>query len=412
MNDSSSGRNGSPPRVTHPPDLTVFGRNPDAAHIEAVQKLIEIFGSDDDESLLKDTMFVEHFRREVARKKFSDFVARQGRQAAKSWGEVDLTRYLDNPVQPSPSVLAREDGPCLLYPGETAWIFGEPGAGKTWLAALASAQCVQKAQHVVWLDFESQGAAAVSRLVTLGCSPEDVRKYFHLVEPESAFSEQDRGDLDALLAYVPTLVIFDAANDVLTLQGGRLNDVDTIAKFDTLLLLPFKRAGAAVVVIDHVAKSAESRGLWPINSGHKKACSTVAYSLVARRQFRPGQDGAAQIVVAKDRHGNAPAALSETAGFLVLRGGEFALAPSISEAERGHEVADEQDHRAAVVAAVEHEPGVYAASALASKLAEDYGGSTSTWRRRVGAVLDVSPPLLIKEGPKLRPAQIDVPVNP
>lgn len=31
------------------------------------------------------------------------------------------------------------------------------------------------------------------------------------------------------------------------------------------------------------------RSLWPINSGHKKACSMVAYSLVARQQFRSGR---------------------------------------------------------------------------------------------------------------------------
>jgi hypothetical protein len=289
-------------------------------------------------------------------------------------------------------------------------VFGEPGAGKTWLAALASAQCVKRGEHVVWLDFESQGAAAVSRMIVLGCTPDELRKFFHLVEPETAFTEQMRADLDGLIEYGPTLVIFDAANDVLTLQGGRLNDVDTIARFDTMLLLPFKRAGAAVVVIDHVAKSAESRGLWPINSGHKKACSTVAYSIATRQQFRPDRDGASQIVVAKDRHGNAPAALGETAGYLVLRGGEFSVSARLGLAEMAKE-ADvgpvAPDHVAVILAAVENEPGEYATVSLAKKLADDHGDSLSTWRRRIGKVLEAVPPVLVKDGSKLRPAVVE-----
>jgi len=306
---------------------------------------------------------------------------------ADSWGESDIGRYLDNPAQPTPTLLTRDDGMSLMYPGETTWIFGEPGCGKSWTAAYACMQSVKRGQHVVWLDFEGQGAAAVSRMMTLGCTPEELRQFFHLVEPETAYVKDMRPKLDALIAYRPAVVVFDAANDVLTLQGGRLNDVDTIAKFDTQLLLPFKRAGSAVAVVDHVTKNSESRGLWPINSGHKKACCSAAYSIVIRHQFRPDRDGSSRLVTAKDRHGNAPGAVGETAGYLVVRGGTFSIASGLDMGELSREAAQDGDHDAAIATAVENQPGQYSANGLAAQMQKDYGSSVKTWTRRINTLL-------------------------
>src|SRR4051812_35676321 len=330
------------------------------------------------------------------------------RPPTSSWAAIDLSRYLDEPDLPTPTVLARSDGACLFYAGETAWIFGEPGCGKTWTAAYACAQVVQQGEHIVWFDFEGQGASVVQRLLVLGCTREQLELCLHLVEPESAFGgKEDQSALAALAACGPSVVVFDAANDVLTLQGGRLNDVDTIAKFDMMLLLPFKRAGAAVVVIDHVTKNAEGRGLWPINSGHKKACSTVAYAVVSRQQFRPDRDGASQLIVAKDRHGNAPAANGQCAGYLTVTGGKFSLEPTLGLNALAQQAADEGRREAAdvavVVDAVMKKPGELAASALAAQLEKTSGGSTSTWRRRIHAALEADPALIERRGAKLWP---------
>lgn len=303
-----------------------------------------------------------------------------------SWGEADLTRYLDNPAQPEPTLMARDDGACLLYPGETAWVFGEPGCGKTWALLYACAQEIERGRHVVWFDFEGQGAAVVSRLLILGRTHDELRTHLHLVEPETPYVENMRSQLDALIGHGPTLVVFDAANDVLTLQGGRLNDPDAIAKFDIALLLPFKRAGAAVAVIDHVPKNAENRE-WPINSGHKMACTTVAYSLVSRAQFRPDQDGASMIVVRKDRHGNAPAPKGKTAGWFVLRNGEFGLTADLNMSELSREARSADDTDTVIVMVVGDEPGEHHTKSLADKLHTDYGDSVTTWTRRINKLL-------------------------
>ncbi len=323
-----------------------------------------------------------------------------------AWGEADLTRYLDSPAQPEPSVLCRSDGALLLYAGETAWMFGEPGCGKTWTMLLAAAQEIKQGHHVVWFDFEGQGAAVVSRLLVLGRTHDELRGYLHLVEPETPYVDTMRGQLDALIVHRPTLVVFDAANDVLTLQGGRLNDPDAIAKFDIMLLLPFKRAGAAVAVIDHVPKSAENRE-WPINSGHKMACTTVAYSITARHQFRPDRDGASMITVRKDRHGNAPAPKGQAAGYLVVRAGEFALTASLDMAQLSKDVNGDGDHGAAAAMVVASEPGVYYVKSLADKLTGDYGRSVATWTRLINKMLQSDSPPIAKRDDRLWPVSED-----
>lgn len=314
------------------------------------------------------------------------------------WEEVDLTRYLDNPTLPEPTRLARDDGMCLLYPGETAWIFGEPGCGKTWTSLYAAGQEIAQGHHVVWFDFEGQGMAVVNRLLVLGRTNDELRKFLHLVEPETPYVENMRPQLDALIGWKPTLAVFDAANDVLTLQGGRLNDPDAIAKFDMMLLLPFKRAGAAVAVIDHVPKNAENQG-WPINSGHKMACSTVAYSIAALQQFRPDRDGASRIVVRKDRHGNAPAPRGDTAAYFVLRNGTFVLAASQDLAAIAREAYKDGDMDAVIITAVESEPGTHHVKSLADQLTADPGGSVSTWTRRINKLIkDNESPIRLEDG--------------
>lgn len=307
-----------------------------------------------------------------------------------TWGEIDLSRYLENPVIPPPTVLSRTDGPCLLYPGHKAWVYGEPGSAKTWLAAYACMQEIKKHRHVVWFDFEAQGDAAVARLVTLGCTPDELREFFHLSEPEIPYTvKESRHKLDGLLSYRPAVVVYDAANGVLTIQGGKLNDPESIMRLDTMLLVPFCRVGSAVLVVDHVAKNADSRGLWPINSGQKKAVCSVAYSLATRIQFapedkklnRPARDGASAVTVTKDRPGRAPAPVEHVAAYLTFRGGTFALEKDL---DMGTLSAETASNDALVRLTVGESPGTYTTNSLAAELAARPGGvSQSTWNRLI-----------------------------
>lgn len=85
---------------------------------------------------------------------------------------------------------------------------------------------------------------------------------------------------DGLRGPRPKLVIFDAANEVLTLQDERLNDFDTIARFDTLLL----QAAGRSVHAERPASGGSSRFRRCSSASRKRSSrSRRRSSLSARR---------------------------------------------------------------------------------------------------------------------------------
>jgi hypothetical protein len=69
-----------------------------------------------------------------------------------SWGAIDLGPVLRGErVTSPPTVLARDDGIRLLYPGRLNAAIGETESLKSWFAVLASKQELTDGQHVVYV---------------------------------------------------------------------------------------------------------------------------------------------------------------------------------------------------------------------------------------------------------------------
>jgi len=225
-----------------------------------------------------------------------------------TWAPVDLEPILagERTSEP-PTILRREDGPCLLYPGKVHSLYGEPEAGKGWVVLSAAAEQLLAGERVVYIDFEDDAETAVERLRALGVDDELIGASFVYLRPDEPLkpSELSRAELDGALDPPPSLIVIDGLTEALAIEGIDLNSNSDVA--DWIVLLPRRVAratGAATVIIDHQAKDGDGRGRWAIGAQHKLAGVHVAYSIKAIKPFGRGLDGSSRISVEKDRPGH------------------------------------------------------------------------------------------------------------
>ncbi len=110
------------------------------------------------------------------------------------------------------------------------------------------------------------------------------------------------------------LVVLDGVNAGLSMHGMSAKDERDYADFTRLFAFRFKRAGATVVLVDHVTKSAEGRGVFAFGTIHKSAVlDGASYAVQVIDQPSPGRVGKLSLEVAKDRRGGVRAAAVRTA---------------------------------------------------------------------------------------------------
>lgn len=226
-----------------------------------------------------------------------------------SWTRVDLTGYLDGTRKPAqPSLMRRSDGAFLLYPGLVHSVAGESESGKSMLLLAVVAQTLQTGGRVLFLDYESDPSTVVERLSKLGAEAGAVAHGFHYVQPESDplnGSAQEEAAFTNLVRSKYELVVFDGVTAALTVSRLATNNNDDVTAW--MCRLPRRLArltGAAVVLIDHVTKSAAGRGRYAI--GAQAKMSTIdgaAFTVEPISPLGPGQCGSLALRVAKDRPG-------------------------------------------------------------------------------------------------------------
>lgn len=220
---------------------------------------------------------------------------------------ADIGALLDGtlPDAPEPEVLACNDGTSLFYAGQVNLLFGDPESGKTWVALAAAAEVLRTGGQAAVVDLDHNGpAATVARLLDLGAHEEALRtpSRFRYTEPEDG--HHALAVVADLAHWRPRVVVVDSLGEVLPLFGASSNSPDDFTRVHTLVLKPLAMSGAAVVVIDHLAKGSESRAMGSTGTAAKKrAVGGVSLRVTVADQFTPGHGGAAHITIAKDRHG-------------------------------------------------------------------------------------------------------------
>lgn len=228
----------------------------------------------------------------------------EGAPEPSSWRAIPLSHYLDGAFKPQrPTLLRRQDGPSLLYPGRVHWLSGEPESGKSWLALMATSEALAAQQHVTYFDFEDGPGPTVTRLLALGAGLSNLASRFHYFNPDSALSFLTRETLREGIA-ASSLVVIDACTEALALQGLSSKDDVDIANWLSLLPRWAAQLGACVLVLDHVNKDRESRGRWPTGSQHKLAgVDGAAFAVERMRDDLETVRLRTRIYLTKDRHG-------------------------------------------------------------------------------------------------------------
>lgn len=229
-------------------------------------------------------------------------VPETGTETGAGWEFVDLGTILDGTFDPPvPTLGLRTDGVGLLYPGRVHSFSGEPGGGKTWLALAHCAEVMAQGSAVVFVDYEDTPAAIVARLVALGVPGATIREHFHYVRPDG---EVDAATVERIVALRPALVVIDSVGESLAVEGLNPNADDEVARWFRRFPRKVAQGGAAVAILDHVAKDSETRGNWAIGSQRKLAAiDGAAYTVTVKVAPTRDDDGHLVVKCAKDRHG-------------------------------------------------------------------------------------------------------------
>jgi hypothetical protein len=224
-----------------------------------------------------------------------------------SWKPIPLKDYFDGLFQmPTATILKRSDGAGLIYPGKVHSFYGESESGKSWIAQIATAELLKIDKKVIYIDFESDPIDIVNRLKTLGVSRANLLQYFSYIRPDGPRDVTDPYWKDILEPNRSDLVIIDGVTEALTMWGGQTKDNDEITRWMRVFPRTVSKAsGAAVVLIDHITKNAETRGRFAIGGQSKLATiDGAAYLCEPIELLAPGKIGSIALRVTKDRIGD------------------------------------------------------------------------------------------------------------
>jgi len=222
-----------------------------------------------------------------------------------SWAPVPKSEVLFGSPEPPPSIFKRSDGVALLYRGKVNAFLGESESAKSWAAQAAMEEVTSTGGRALVIDFENTVSSVRDRLLSLGVERSVLRDYIEFIYPSSPPTEADIAAFGETLEVRWDLIIVDGVTDAMTLLGLDPIGLTDSSRFDQRFLRPLVRTGAAVVVVDHVTKNAETRGMHAIGSQHKRAAITgAAYMFQKVDDFGRGMRGVSRIKVAKDKMGH------------------------------------------------------------------------------------------------------------
>jgi hypothetical protein len=217
---------------------------------------------------------------------------------------IDLKPFIENGCEPEvPTIADVGLANCLLYAGRMNEIHGEPGTGKSNLAIATSIAVMKAGGGVLYIDPEDTPAGFTRRSLQFGAAPDDLIHrchYLHNPAPEDIAAAQRWA-----AANRPALVVLDGMAESMASEGLVEDKAGDVLQFFRERLRPFaEKAGAAVLVSDHVSKSSEERGRWARGSGAKLGrYDGVSYNIGLIEAYAPGHAGAVKLTVAKDRNG-------------------------------------------------------------------------------------------------------------
>lgn len=223
----------------------------------------------------------------------------------------DLAAICDGTItEELPELLTRLDNQRLLYPGRLCCLLGEPSVGKTWIAYAAGAELLNQGGSLVALDWEDTETNFVIRMRALGV-PDHVltnRTRVVYISPELGLRNlADRQQLAQVVEQLngPVMVIVDAYGPALARDGVDENSNSDVLTWTDQAFSPLTRAGALVLILDHVSKDPATRTRGGRGAGAKLGLITgAAYEVRTIQAFSRHHPGRLKLIIAKDRLGH------------------------------------------------------------------------------------------------------------
>jgi hypothetical protein len=240
-------------------------------------------------------------------------------EGGSSLDVADLAALLDTDLEPeSGTFLTRTDGTSLLYAGKMHVFQAEPSSGKSWIALHIVREALDLGGSALYLDHEDTPGGILRRLRNLGCPADAMRDRLVYARPAGRYGAAERLQIDRILERLnPDLVVIDGVGESLSRNGLSEDKADDVLRWFDLLPRPIAATGAAVLMIDHVAKDPEQRGRWARGSGAKLgAVDGASFQVKVLTPFSRHRAGAVKLVVAKDRPGQF--SIGETAALVKI----------------------------------------------------------------------------------------------
>lgn len=205
-----------------------------------------------------------------------------------------------------PSVYDPGCGP-LFYDNGIHWIFGESGGGKTWVALDAIARVLISGGTALMIDYEDDVTQILDRLSALGVDDSSISRF--------AYVDGTNTEMDDILSNLAageqfTISVLDGVTAGLNAFGASGRDEGDVTRWADAVP---RRMTGAVLCIDHVVKSEDSRAGYAIGSQAKRSVVTGAsYEVVCDRPLAKGRTGVLSLVLRKDKRGGAPGRTGDT----------------------------------------------------------------------------------------------------
>jgi hypothetical protein len=210
--------------------------------------------------------------------------------------------------EPGPTILQRDDGQNLFYPGRINGLIAPSESGKTWIALHAVTQAVNAGHNATILDFEDTHRGVTARLQALGLTDTQIRDHIAYIGPDEPLSlhyPTGRDLTEHLNSWDPAVIILDGVNAAMGIHGLDLISNKDATTFAQHVLRPLTTTGACVIYVDHTPKDKDSTSAGGIGAQAKRAMTTgCAIRVHVNKQFGKGQNGTLTLNVDKDRQGD------------------------------------------------------------------------------------------------------------
>lgn len=223
--------------------------------------------------------------------------SQNGSEPDARWQPIDLAQIPDEP--PAKPELG---GLGLAYRGKRHVFSGPQESAKTLAAYVLGLSVLRTGGAFCLIDFEMGRWDARTRLRELGATSEELGSIVYF-EPEGRMPERVPGEVVASVGERDAIVLIDAAAGAFAFEELDDNKRMDVERFAMVYVEPFRRAGIATLVLDHVVKSSEARGNYAIGSERKVGQTDVHLGFSVVRPISRGDHGLYKVTTHKDRGG-------------------------------------------------------------------------------------------------------------